>query len=277
MKTLDGKFMENNLKYGRTISYFSKYFNLSEEEFLEKMKKTFSTKAYKCYLARLRKNEKQNSKKSNCKKNNVVETITVKDEVNPISKNNHSQIVELQLEKEKLKDALNSLELQHKELCSERTTIRNSVLKYKEKLKNLKEEILQCKSKLSNLLIELDNKLDIMHNLNSSISETREKLSEIDSKIEDLKKISIFFYNTGELELETENDLEIPEYNEELFKSILFDEQSENYTVKQLKTLSKLLSLVQKLGTENLKYEVIFEDSSLEDFFSKKLNEVITQ
>ena len=280
MKVITGKIMEEKLKHGYTTAYLASYFETSEEEFLANLEKTFSARAYRGYMARLKKNDKSQKKsESSHSGKEILETaqicsVTLEEKMEEPATlckivDSTVKLNDLILEKENLEKTLNEFELQHKALYSQRIQIKHSISCFRDKLEELKQEIVNCKSNLSELLSELDSKLDAMHELNNCISETKSKINEVDIKIDNLKRISILVYNSGDIEFESEKEIVIPDWNE-LFNNILSDEKSEDYTVKQLRTLSKVIAITQKLDKENTKYDIVFEDSKLEKFFFDK-------
>lgn len=280
MIKLTAKIMEERLKHGWTIKFFAQNYQITEEEFLTTLSKTFSSKAYKGMLARLKKNEKIFQRKEgnfetretvlpetySGKLNKQLET-TIEEQTNIQVDSNLQSI---QSQQETLQETLNSLELKHKTLSSERVQIRNNISKYKTVLLEMQTKICQYQEELKDLVSELDEKFASMQKINLSISETRVALSEVNAKIDALQKVSIFFYSSGEVAIESKKSFEIPEWAT-LFEKILKDELVESLTIKQIKGLSKCVVLVRLLKTQNFKYEIAFEDSNVEFCFEKIL------
>ena len=280
MIKLTAKIMEERLKHGWTIKFFAQNYQITEEEFLTTLSKTFSSKAYKGMLARLKKNEKIFQRKegnfetretvlpetSSGKLNKQLET-TIEEQTNI---QEDSNLQSIQSQQETLQETLNSLELKHKTLSSERVQIRNNISKYKTVLLEMQTKICQYQEELKDLVSELDEKFASMQKINLSISETRVALSEVNAKIDALQKVSIFFYSSGEFAIESQISFEIPEWAT-LFDKIVKDELVESLTIKQIKGLSKCVVLVRLLKTQNFKYEIAFEDSNVEFCFEKIL------
>lgn len=281
MVKITGKIMEERMKHGWQLHQFAQSYGVSEEEFLEVLKKTFSSKAYKGMLARLKKNEKIVHK---AKEKIVAEKVISYNELNQqpdtaiekptVDSEGFSEesLESLQLQKEELQNRLNGLELQHKTLTSERIQIRNSISNYKDILLVMQSKIRQYQEELKSLVSELDEKFASMQKINLSISETKVALSEVNERIDAVKKVSIFFYSSGEFAIESQISFEIPEWTT-LFDKIVKDELVESLTIKQIRGLSKCVVLVQFLKSQNFKYEIAFEDSNAEFCFEKILRE----
>lgn len=285
MVKVTGKIMEERIKHGWTLNQISQSYGVSEEEFLEALKKTFSSKAYKGMLARLRKNEKIAHKTQkeeiiaeevvSYDESNQPETSTAIEEQTVDSENSSEDSIEsLQLQKEELQNVLNRLELEHKALASQRVQIRNRISDYKAVLLDMQSKIRQYQTELEALVSELDEKFASMQTVNSSICEAKTALAEIDSKIEAKQKTFILVYETGDIEIESSFEFEIEQDEwSTLFDKIIKDELVDSLTVKQIRGLSKCIALVKYLNSQGFKYEIAFESSIVEALFKKIFKE----
>ena len=285
MVKVTGKIMEERIKHGWTLNQISQSYGVSEEEFLEALKKTFSSKAYKGMLARLRKNEKIAHKAQkeeiiaeevvSYDESNQPETSTAIEEQTVDSENSSEDSIEsLQLQKEELQNVLNRLELEHKALASQRVQIRNRISDYKAVLLDMQSKIRQYQTELEALVSELDEKFASMQTVNSSICEAKTALAEIDSKIEAKQKTFILVYEKGNLEIESSFEFEIEQDDwSTLFNKLIKDELVDSLTVKQIRGLSKCIALVKYLNSQGFKYEIAFENSIVEALFTKIFNE----
>ena len=271
MVKVTGKIMEERMKHGWTLNQFSQSYGVSEEEFIEALKKTFSSKAYKGMLARLRKNEKIAHKAS--KTEIIAEEVVSIEEPTVDSESSSEESLEfLKLQKEELKNVLNRLELEHKSLTSERVQIRNRISDYKAVLLDMQSKIRQYQTELEALISELDEKFALMQNINSSIFETKNSLSEVNAKIEALQKLTILIYESGDMEIDSSLEINQPEWNC-IFDTIVKEELADSLTVKQIRGLSKAISLVQFLSAQKLVYEILFENQIVEEIFYKIIKE----
>lgn len=108
-----------------------------------------------------------------------------------------------------------------------------------------------------------------MQELDESISRKRDDLSEINAKIEKTKSITILVFNSGDIEIDASFSVEIPEANTETVGKIISDEQAENLTLKQIKSISRLIVLIQKLKQQDLSFELLFDETIMEELFNK--------
>lgn len=120
-----------------------------------------------------------------------------------------------------------------------------------------------------NLTSELEEKFSIMQELDESISRKRDELSEINVKIEKTKSITILVFSSGDIEIDASFSIEIPEVSAETIEKIISYRQADNLTLKQIKTVSKLIVLIQNLEQQDLNYELLFDEIIVEEMFNK--------
>lgn len=282
-KKLSARLMQEKLKKGWTIPDFANYFECSEEDFLKLLEKNLSKPGAREMLTRLKKNEKLPKKVpkesiatftepsvSNNEATESEEQYNDSNSENIVSDNNLSETLEdLNFQKEHIKSSLNALELSHKNLVSERLVIRFKIDEHKKTLSELMERVTLCKTDLVNLVSELKGKYSLMQELDKSISEKREELSEINIKIKNAQNVTIFVYSSSDIEIDSAYSVEIPEADNDTVRKIISDEQAENLTLKQIKAVAKLIALVQSLEQQNLNYELIFDETAMEELFNK--------
>lgn len=280
-KKLTAKLMNEKLKRGWTTIDFANYLECSEEDFLKLLEKTFSKPGTRETLARLKKNEKLPKRIAKeiaiCTETfdssnevNVSEEESNSNSENIVSGNNISETLEdLNLQREDIQSSLNELELNHKALVSERLILRKKIDEHKKTLSELMERVTLCKTDLVNLVSELKVKYSLMLELDKSISEKREELSEINTKIENAQSITIYVYSSGDIEIDSAYSIEIPEANNTVNEIISNEQADENLTLKQIKAVVKLIALVQSLEQQNLNYELIFDETAMEEMFNK--------
>ena len=288
MTQLNGKLMEEKLKRGWTVASFADYFQISEEDFLVRLKKTFRSNTYEGMKRRLEQNAKIRKKAeqppSNSKRVDipnisipVVQKLSFRDldlddSETVLTKTEPKSHLETLKELEKdLSESLISLEGEHKELVQKRKSLKASLYKERlaliEFLKQLTEhrenfrEIVRC---YDNLSIEMCNKM-------SEISDKKSQLEDIRLQIEEQEKIQIFFYENGEIEfLGERNSFDVSDGDIDImFNRFISNPSFENLTVKVIRQLAYLILLTQSLSMANKKYEIIFEDEAIEKIFEK--------
>ena len=278
MKTIkiNGKIMEEKLKRGWTVSRFAERFQVSEEEFLEALQKTFTTKAYSEMIKTLRRNEKKVHPR---KTEHLTEVVTEKTDVELTT--NFKTLISsdeevdttpsLEKQKEELENSLNEQELQHKHLAEGRTNLRKDISKLEDKLIAIKKEISNYRRELESLLLQYEEKHSEMQKLNSKIAETKEKLERVISAIKEKEKTTIFVYQSGDIEFESDSKFEILDWNS-TFNRLLSEEIVEDLTVKQIKTLAQCIAYAELFISTSVSYEIIFEDSKVEKCFVNLLS-----
>jgi len=266
---INGRFMEEKIKYGWTISGLAQHFEVSEEDFTAILYKKFSRKAVNQMLSRLRKNEK--------KLNSTKETTNVEEIINsPTSaskktiENTTADILDsLMTQKTELENLLNSKELMHKKLAEKRSTLRNSISASEKQLLRLKKEVSACKSSLMELVNEYDEIHEQMQELDSEISETRKEVIRLVGEIDLHSKIIIYIFESGELSFEYPYDIDIISSDDwkTSYENLLNNEELENLTVKQIKILAQCLAYIKYFTEKNISYEFIFENDVIEEYF----------
>lgn len=276
-KRLSAKLMQEKLKKGWTMVDFANYFECSsEDDFQKLLEKTFSKPGTREMLSRLKKNEKLPRSKEMVV--TYPDTFDSSDEItifedhcnDIVSDNVYSEKLEdLNLQREDIQSSLNELELSHKSLVSDRAILRKKIDDHKETLKELSKKVAICKTDLVNLTSELEEKFSIMQELDESISRKRDELSEINVKIEKTKSITILVFSSGDIEIDASFSIEIPEVSAETIEKIISYRQADNLTLKQIKTVSKLIVLIQNLEQQDLNYELLFDEIIVEEMFNK--------
>ena len=269
MVKINGKIMEEKLKRGWTISRFAARFEVSEDEFLQALEKSFSPKAYSDMVSRMKKNEKKAtySKREPVKKN---ESLTSTDSPEVLTEEENSITSPLDLLKVQLKDlqdVLSKKELEHKNLVEQRYSIRKSVAVFEEELLRLKSRISECKTEIEALLLEHENVFQEMKSVNEEISVTKRSIDAIEAEIKEMEKLTVFVYESGDFEITTPCNIDISDSWDSIYKELRDDENLETLTVKQIKTLSKCIAYAEAFSLHNISYEIIFEDEVVEKFF----------
>ena len=282
LRNFSAKVMEEKLKRGWTTSDFAKHFECSENQFILHMQKTLSPPAFRGMSARLKRNEKHKTPKTTeatttiTKATKIVSEVKKAEETQVDNTRSATETLEaLEAQKESIEAILNEMELKHKALCSDRLDIRRVIAEYRERLVDLETKIRDCKNDVASLVEELDSKLASMQVLNTSISQKRGELAEVNSKIDDLKSIVIYAYSTSDIDIEAPFSIEIPDWKNE-FDKLLSNDEAGSLTLNQLRAIAKVLALTQFLDSQNWKYDIAFDNNEMESFYLKiKGNNII--
>ena len=295
MRSLTAKILKEKLKKKWIAEDFAKYLGCSETHFWNLLEKNFKGNFLRTVKADLDSNEQYKKHTNQDGRKTVSDTLvalaeddfeidTENEELSSeyedffeldetleeiIEVPEETSLEDLILQKDELETSLNEFELQHKTVVAKRTAIKEQITKHNQELIRLQEIVLKNRAELSELSKELDETQNELNEANAKISDCKEKIFEVTNKIEELQKISIFVYDSGEIDF-TSVAVEIPDSWNTHFDSLLEDELLESLTVKQLKSFAKVLALTKKLEDENHKFELTFENSTLEEYFYKK-------
>lgn len=291
-----GKKISVKLKYGYTIDDFIRDFDCTKEEFIKFLQKNFEKTSCNRILAEAEKNYKKkncNKKSSSLISENSVYTenkliTTVFDDVlveqQSETQDNVSeeQLSETQLtssslieeerlqnlkdEEKILRDSIISKENEHKNLIAKRKQLFKKLETQRSMMLQLRKTIEQRKKEVEEISAELISLSDEIVSVNSFLSTERTDLLNIQNKIKELEKISVFIYENGEID--TDNFLiDIPETWNDVFENILRNEVVENLSIKQIKQIAKLIVLTGILNANSLEYELTFESENSQKAF----------
>lgn len=302
LNSLNGRIMQEKLKVGWTTSEFAQYYQVTEEEFLKRLQKVFSHKAYQDMTARLKQNAKRKRHETEAIVNNEPENVCFEETFSTVDEESDSEkelteprisgeyaseedkkkvgkakFIKRLTALEDLKNAceteLNRLELRHKELCSDKAAIRKAISNFRQKLVELQNTIQEYRQQVITLTEGLNEKQEMMRNVNSLISARRRKLREVEAEIQGLRKVSILVYDSGVIELDAQYDIEIPELTwTTLFDKIVKYEQAGSLTINQIKAVAKLVCMMGFFREHGICFDTIIENPNLEEFLTVILN-----
>ena len=304
MKKLTAKFLHEKLKRNWTASDFSEYLGIPTDEFWSLLQKQFPGNSYKEFRILLQSNAKRSKRNKTADTFFADEAVNIPDtsspntstepticpddpEVQPTVANesqnfepdNLSQapekslpsLEELLAELEQLRDDLNIEELIHKAIVSERSEIRKALQEHNQAILDIRKILSQRQEDITRLLSQLDDAASRMSESTIKIQLLQEEKASLESKIEKARHVSIFIYNSGEVEVETQATIQFPEW-EDLFNTIVNEEELTDLTIKQVKSLAKVIVLVRHLIAQDTPYEVFFENEISKNYFEKVIS-----
>lgn len=168
------------------------------------------------------------------------------------------------LEAEKfLSDNCVSLEKEHNALINARREDVKTLAEIKRTLEELKRLLQVNQSKLTTVLENYNSKAEQMLRVSSEISACKEMLADTRAQIEEAKKLKISVFSDGTIECEN-GELESPCEAEvsQLFSTLILLAAAEELTIKQIKTVAKLVSVVK-----NQKYELEFDSDLVQKLY----------
>ena len=273
-KSINAKIIKTKLKYGWTIQDFANYFELDEESFIKKLFSAFDHKIAKSFKQEMETNcKKRNSNHSKSKQ--IKESTQISE--NELIENNsstdiknisaHSDLDEVsKLLDTQRQDVLN-LEQSIKALFSQKLDVNNTLISEKRKLKDILKQLKPIEQRVNNKIAELREIKEEIGKSKLLLKSKRADLTETETKFKELSKVSILVYSQN-FEI-TNFDSSVPESNSAFVNHMLEVETlSEDLTVKQLKLLSQLVPIVEKVKNQGLTYEIAFENDAMEQVFN---------
>ena len=170
------------------------------------------------------------------------------------------------LEAEKfLSDNCVSLEKEHNALINARREDVKTLAQIKRTLEELKRLLQVNQSKLTTVLENYNSKAEQMLRVSSEISACKEMLADTRAQIEEAQKLKISVFSDGTIECEN-GELESPCEAEvsQLFSTLILLAAAEELTIKQIKTVAKLVLMVKKIDK---KYELEFDSDLVQKLY----------
>lgn len=170
------------------------------------------------------------------------------------------------LEAEKfLSDNCVSLEKEHNALINARREDVKTLALIKRTLEELKRLLQVNQSKLTTVLEDYNSKAEQMLRVSSEISACKEMLADTRAQIEEAKKLKVSVFSDGTIECEN-GELESPCEAEvsQLFSTLILLAAAEELTIKQIKTVAKLVLIVKRIDQ---KYELEFDSDLVQKLY----------
>lgn len=263
------KTFQINLKKGWNTKNFCDHFGLTEDQLFTQMCETFSEKTAQKFRRRMRSNpgvEVLQELVESVGSNNM--TLPVAAIQPPVTLPHVEETTEdvksddLESRRDELAALISAEDEKLKMAKSAIAEIKNEA----EKVKNELEAIAEKLKKFTSMLQEEEANI-------SACEEEKEKLNtelrEINKSIENLNKINVFISEDGTIEVESQKNLDTS-YNNSNFLALISSEKSENFTVKELKALAKLMSILDS----NSSVEFMIEKNELENLFDEVMDTI---
>ena len=199
----------------------------------------------------------------------IVEGVTVEEPINDEPKLSLEELLE---EEKFLSDNCVALEKEHKELISARREDVKMLANIKKTLEELKRLLQANQNRLTTVLEDYNSKAEQMTRVNSEISACKEMLADTRAQLEEAKKLKISVFSDGTIECEN-GELQYPSEAEvsQVFSTIILLAAAEELTVKQIKTVAKLVLTVKKIDK---KYELEFDSDSVQKFYEAAIAQI---
>lgn len=170
------------------------------------------------------------------------------------------------LEAEKfLSDNCVSLEKEHNALINARREDVKTLVNIKRTLEELKRLLQANQNRLTTVLENYNSKAEQMLRVSSEISACKEMLADTRAQIEEAQKLKVSVFSGGTIECEN-GELEYPSEAEisQLFPTLILLAAAEELTIKQIKTVAKLVLIVKRIDQ---KYELEFDSDLVQKLY----------
>lgn len=170
------------------------------------------------------------------------------------------------LEAEKfLSDNCVSLEKEHNALINARKKDVQTLSEIQSVLEELQRLLKANQSMMNTVLADYNSKAEQMIKTSSEIKACKEMLADTRAQIEEAKKLKISVFSDGTIECEN-GELESPCEAEvsQLFSTLILLAAAEELTIKQIKTVAKLVLMVKKIDK---KYELEFDSDLVQKLY----------
>lgn len=159
------------------------------------------------------------------------------------------------------------LEGQHKEMARRRREIVEALVKVKETLQELQRLLRLNREKTLELSAEYNGLADAMTEKFREIASYQEVLEEIREQIAELQQIYIWVFS-DHIEVERGERLEFSdEESMVLFKRLVQNPEAEKLTIREVKTVAKLLMMVESYQEAGKKVELVFDSEQVQQFY----------
>lgn len=242
----------------------------SEEELFEAIPKASPGNA-QFFIRSLKKLQKVNNKKAD---NEVHESICVEDletdenqEVEVVSSIRKQDLECLLAEEQELSQKICSIEGEHKELVSRRRDITFRLGRAKNALGELRRLLKYQEENVTNLFSEYEQCANKMFELNKERKDYQSWLDNVRNTIAALKKVTVFVYEDGTIEIENAETSELPdgEFLAE-FNELVSLSEVEDLTIKEIKIIAKLRMVVKSLDGET---ELVIDNPKIQSVWEK--------
>jgi len=284
LNVLTAKDVHIALKKRNGIKYLMDRFSFETKESLFQAIRKVAPLSADSFIKELKKKEKRSYKLAEPEKKAMLQEsetnlpMDEKAEEEEIVENNEPSIIvqeekvtmnlaELQKEEDDVSRMLQGLETAHKAEVDKRRVIFSSLTQAREELNRAKQIIAEQEKIVEESMEALDQSQSVMEGLNEETRVWREYLSQIRENIQNLKKVTIYVYENGKIDIENAELVAIPTetVNVELTK-LICTSNAGDFTVNQLIALVKLRATLEVLKDEQ-DPQVVFDSQKLQEFY----------
>lgn len=289
MKQLNAKSIRLFVKRHTTISEITSKYDISEEELFQAIQKFFSQHAEANRIwNQLQKNSTKKAVPKEPSSNIATEhneqehtTLNLSSEDEPSdsaslqlkedAKSSVSILPQLEDEATRMSHELMQLDSKHKAYTQKLLKSKKELLQLNEALEQMKQVVQKHKEALAEMLEGVQLTCSERAEINAMQREMSANLSLLRAKIFDLKKVTIFVYEDGTIDVENG---EVPAVNSETlnqkFGELVLHPQALEFsvTLKEIKSIATLLLWTEHFESSSIPYEVVFDRDPVRDFYN---------
>lgn len=268
---ISAKFFNEKIKRGWDAKHFAEHLGLTEEKFLESLKKNFSGKALENMLRQLEKNRCQNAKHMKPRTRRKVVTVQKPEPQELTLYEEQEDLESLEEKLQSLTEKICKMEVEHKELLEERRIIEKQLSAASDILERIKKQLVETRDQvvqLDTMWISSNNKL---LESRKQIAEQKDLLFDIQQRVLQKKKVQILFYLNGEVEVEENPVGATLQFSEEeaksLAQSFMEEEAFQDLSLREIKSVAKAKVIADVIRSQELICEMVFESEEAQKVF----------
>lgn len=264
------------LKRNDGVQYLMKHFGFTAEEELFKAIRRISPLGAEEFIRKLKNKQKGAAKrKMKSQEKNLAEKATEvaeTAETSETTENNSNAtlaiINELEKQEAKLSLAVCDLEVLHGAQVATRRQLLEKLVGAKKELKKLQEVLASQQQNVTRIYEEYNRCAEEMADINTKRKALQEQLESVRTQITELKKVTLFIYQNGDIEVEEGMPVQILEEDITLeFNRLIRHSEAGNLTINEVKTVAKLHEMVRVYQAEDISVELFFDSSAVQNFW----------
>ena len=184
-----------------------------------------------------------------------------------------SDITELTERENSLSSEICKQEAFREELLSDKRSIFNTLHNQRLEILRLKELVEQEMKNINGNILHLNSLSEQIEEVNLHISDLNCQLQDVRLQIKQQQKVFIYCYSNGEIEVENYLD-ELPDFDDKfglVLQQVSYAKDFENLSLKEIKSYSKILALVELFDTQGRSFDITFDNPTLQNIWEVNL------
>lgn len=198
----------------------------------------------------------------------VAETAETSETTENSSNATLAIINELETQESKLSLAVCDLEVLHGAQVAIRRQLLEELVGAKKELEKLQEVLASQQQNVTRIYEEYNRCAEEMADINTKRKDLQEQLESVRTQITELRKVTLFIYQNGDIEVEEGMPVQIWEEDITLeFNRLICHSDAGNLTINEVKTVAKLHEMVRAYQAEDISVELFFDSSAVQTFW----------